>query len=104
MAADIWLLKEFNFVLWRVGNTSQSPVLIIGQLTPGAPNFFTQTHRLALTLAPGFDDLWLLPAVNCGLINDSVYHYWFEVTVSHPQRPAVRLWITDPMATPVDWR
>ena len=104
MAADIWLLKQFDFVLWRVGDATVPPVLILGQLTPGAPNVFTQTNRLGLSLVPGFDDLWSIPAVNCGLLEDAVYHYWFEVTVSHPDQPAVRLWITDPIATTVDWR
>ncbi len=104
MAADIWLLKQSDFVLWRVGDATVPPVLILGQLTPGAPNVFTQTHRLVLALVPGFTDLWSIPAVNCGLLDGAVYHYWFEVTVSHPDQPAVRLWITDPMATTIDWR
>lgn len=58
-----------------------------------------------LTPVPGFTDLWEIPAANCNLIDGRIYHYWFEVAVSHPERPAdVRLRITDPFAYSVDWR
>jgi len=104
MPADIWTLKETDFVLWRGDTNSAPPTLILGNLAPGAPNRFTQTGRFDLTLVPGCSDLWSLAANACGLTAGGVYHYWFEVTVSHPARPPVRLWITDPLATTVDWR
>ena len=104
MTADIWVRRQTDFVFWRVATTAQAPQLIIGQYQAGAPNTFSQAQRLALAPAPGFSDLWSIRAADCGLSEGAVYHYWFEVTVSHPQRPAARLLITDPFATSVDWR
>ena len=52
----------------------------------------------------GSPDLWTVPAAQCNLADGAVYHYWFEVTDSHPQRPGKRIRITDPMAFAVDWR
>jgi len=105
MSADILTRKETAFVLWRVGNANPPPTLIIGQLQAGAPSTFMGEQRLPLQLAPGFTDLWEIPAANCNLVDGQIYHYWFEVSVNHPDRPAnVRLRITDPLAFMVDWR
>jgi 1,4-alpha-glucan branching enzyme len=55
--------------------------------------------------ADGFSDLWEIAAASCGLADGRAYHYWFEVSDSHPDRPAnTRIQITDPAATLVDWR
>jgi len=105
MSANILTRKETAFVLWRGGNANPPPTLIIGQLQAGAPSTFIAEQRLALQLAPGFTDLWELAAANCNLVDGQIYHYWFEVSVNHPERPAnVRLRITDPLAFMVDWR
>lgn len=106
MTADLLARKETSFVLWHVGNTTPAPSLIIGQLKPGTPINFTNEQEFPLQPVTGFPDLWEIPAAKCNLINGQAYHYWFEVTVSHPdpKRAGKRLRITDPTAYTVDWR
>ena len=105
MVADILARKARGFILWRVGNTTAPPKLIIGQLKVGNPIAFINSQQLDMQLVAGFTDLWELPVTACNLTEGQVYHYWFEVSVSHPNRPATaQLQITDPMAFTVDWR
>ncbi len=105
MSADLLKRKANAFVLWRVGNVVTPPALIIGQLQAGAPISLSGERQFPLQLVPGFTDLWEIPAANCKLAEGQVYHYWFEVSVSHPERPAnARLRITDPTGFMVDWR
>src|SRR6266498_2952882 len=105
MSAKLLERKQTAFVLWRVGNTNAPPALIIGQLQGGAPISFAGEQRFPLQRVPGFTDLWEIPAANCNLADGQVYHYWFEVSVSHPERSAnARLRITAPAGFMVDWR
>ncbi|MDF5725112.1 MAG: alpha-amylase family glycosyl hydrolase [Rhizonema sp. PD37] len=106
MTADLLARKETSFVLWHVGNTTQVPSLIIGQVKLGAPITLIKEEHFLLQQVSGFPDLWEIPAAKCNLSDGEVYHYWFEVTVSHPdpKRAGERLRITDPTAYTVDWR
>ncbi len=105
MDANLLERKKTAFVLWRVGTPVPPPTLIIGQLKPGNPFQFSGAQQLPLQRVAGFDDLWDIPASACNLTDGQVYHYWFEVSVNHPQRPnTARLRITDPTAFMVDWR
>lgn len=105
MAVSLLERKESAFVLWRVGNNNQPPTLIIGQLKLGTPITFTNEQHFTLQPVAGFTDLFEIAAGDCNLVDGQVYHYWFEVSVSHPERPAsARLRITDPTAWTVDWR
>jgi len=106
MTADLLARKETSFVLWHVGNTTPVPSLIVGQVKPGAPLTFIDKQEFPLTKVPGFPDLWEISATKCNLKDGEVYHYWFEVTVSHPDanRAGKRLRVTDPTAYMVDWR
>ncbi len=105
MSANLLVRKQASFVLWRVGNPSPPPKLIIGQLQPGNPVTLTGKQELVMQRVPGFTDLWEIAAADCNLADGQVYYYWFEVSVSHPERPAdARLLITDPTAYTVDWR
>jgi hypothetical protein len=105
MIANPLLRKETAFVLWRVGNPTQPPTLIIGQLHLGTPITFINEQHFTLQPVVRFPDLFEIPAANCNLTNGQVYHYWFEVSVSHLERPTTaRLRITDPTAWTVDWR
>jgi 1,4-alpha-glucan branching enzyme len=105
MAESLLVRKQTSFVLWRVGNSNPPPDLIIGQLQPGTPFTFINEQRFPLQVAAGFSDLWEIPVANCNLTDGQIYHYWFEVSVSHPERPVdVRLRISDPTAFMVDWR
>jgi pullulanase len=105
MASNLLVRKHTGFVLWRVGNTAPPPALIIGQLKPGSPMTFVNQQQFTLTAAPGFTDLWEIAAAACRLTTGETYHYWFEVSVSHPERPgSQRVRVTDPFAYAVDWR
>ena len=105
MKGELLARKERAFVLWRVGNVSPPPSLIIGQLQAGTPIEFMKERQFSMKQVDGFPDLWEVPAADCSLDDGAVYHYWFEVSVSHPERPAdARLRITDPAAYTVDWR
>jgi pullulanase len=105
MALSLLKLKESAFILWRVGSVSQPPALVIGQLQLGTPSIFANEQHFTFQPVPGFPDVFQIPAADCNLVDGQVYHYWFEVSVSHPERPAsARLRITDPTALTVDWR
>ncbi|GAB2546555.1 alpha-amylase family glycosyl hydrolase [Spirosoma aerophilum] len=105
MNASLLTRKEDRFVLWHVANFKPAPCLVIGQLHPGSPVGFDNEQRFELTNPAGISDLWEILAVDCHLVDDHVYHYWFEVTDSKPGRPNnTRIYITDPLAYSVDWR
>lgn len=104
MIPDIFARRDLNFVLWRVAVSTPPPELIIGQLQLGAPVSFIGEQRFVLQPSVEFPDLWLISADACNLAEDQVYHYWFEVTDSHPSRSGQRIRVTDPLAYTVDWR
>jgi pullulanase len=97
-------LRKREFVLWRVASPTPPPVLIVGRLQPGAPVGLEGEQQFALEQSVEFRDLWTIAAEDCGLVDDGVYHYWFEVTDAHPGRSGERVRITDPLAYTVDWR
>ena len=104
MDSDIFTIREDHFVLWRVFADDPPPTLVIGQLHPGAPVALIGEQHFELQPSQPFPDLWTIAAVDCGLVDDEVYHYWFEVTDAHPRRTGQRILITDPLAYMVDWR
>jgi 1,4-alpha-glucan branching enzyme len=105
MCADLLQRKATHFVLWRPRQTDSPPRLIIGKLRPGNPPAFVEAQRFELRRSPAAADLWEIAADACGLVEGTVYHYWFEVTDSNPYKSAhPRLWCTDPTAWTVDWR
>jgi 1,4-alpha-glucan branching enzyme len=78
---------------------------VICELVSAAPLELSNLRSFPLNPDPNFTDLWTLSVANSGLVEGRVYHYWFEVTLSHPERPSgVRIQITDPTALGVDWR
>ena len=84
-------LRKRNFVLWRVTSPTPPPALVIGRLQAGAPDGLTGEQRLAFERSAEFPDLWTIAATDCGLVDDQVYHYWFEVTDAHPGRSGERV-------------
>jgi hypothetical protein len=94
-------ILERNFVLWPVTSPTPPPALLIGRLQPGAPVGLTGEQRLALERSAEFPDQWTIAATDCGLVDDQVYHYWFEVPDAHPGRSGERVRITDPLACTV---
>jgi pullulanase len=54
---------------------------------------------------PRHPDVFRIDAAACGLTDNTVYHYWFEVTDSSRfHTPPQRILCTDPTALTVDWR
>jgi pullulanase len=101
--ADLLRRKATAFVLWRPAVTTPPPRMIIGRLQPGNPPALTGEQSLPLRPAGG--GLWELPAGECGLVDSTVYHYWFEVTDTNPAKAThPRIRCTDPTAWTVDWR
>ncbi|MEJ0008826.1 MAG: alpha-amylase family glycosyl hydrolase [Steroidobacteraceae bacterium] len=104
--ADILARRSTAFVLWHISVTATdaAPQVIIGWLQPGTPPTLVGQRTLPMQAVPEFPDLWLLNATDCDLTDGWTYYYWFEVPLHQPDRPPGRLWITDPLATTVDWR
>lgn len=103
MWPDLLRRKSESFVLWLPRDVAVAPRLVIGVFHDGDPPELDDERRFDLRQsAPG---LWERPAVECGLTDGRVYHYWFELTNTNVYKPsAVRLLCTDPTAWTVDWR
>jgi len=101
--ADILERKKTAFVLWRPKPGAPPPRLVIGTFAPGNPPTLADERLLPLVQVAGFDDLFKIDAAACGLVDGTMYHYWFEVTDTSPRRNA-RIFVTDPFAFTVDWR
>src|SRR3954451_15154291 len=103
--ADILRRKANGFLVWRPKPHAPPPVLVIGRFSAGNPSTLADARRIELARDPGHDDLFAVPASSCGLVADTVYHYWFEVDETRPDRPlGSRVLVTDPFAGSVDWR
>ena len=86
MSSDLARRQQTHFVLWRPARTQTPPRLVIGRFQPGNPPTLADRQTFDLARDPAFDDLWAVPAVACGLTDGQVYHYWFEVEDSDPER------------------
>jgi pullulanase len=104
MLVDLLERKATHFVLWRPNRTRTAPMLIIGTFQPGSPPGLVGERQIALKPSANFPDLYEVAAADCGLVEGTVYHYWFEVDDSDPTRnPPGRIRCTDPTATAVNW-
>jgi 1,4-alpha-glucan branching enzyme len=100
--AHLFELKKAAFVLWYPHYTNpEPPTLVIGQFQAGNPPSLINRRSFPLTQQ---GELWSIAAVQCGLVDGQVYHYWFEVSDSSPTRDRSRISCTDPLAFTVDWR
>jgi pullulanase len=104
MPFDLLSRKSTHFVLWRPSTDATAPILVIGQFQSGNPPTLTAATRFSMTLAVGVTGLWEISAASCGLVDGTVYHYWFEVQSTNPGRPGGAIPCTDPTAWTVDWR
>jgi pullulanase len=103
--ADILTRRTAAFVVWRADPAAPPPALVIGTFAPGNPPTLAGQRRVVLAPEPAFPDLFTLPARPLGLAANTIYHYWFEVAETRPDRPAgQRVLVTDPFAWAVDWR
>ena len=104
MPFDLISRKSTHFVLWSPRTVLNAPVLIIGQFQQGNPPSLALAKRFTMTPAAGVTGLWEIAATSCGLVDGSVYHYWFAVQSTNPNRPGGDISCTDPTAWAVDWR
>lgn len=99
-----------HFVLWVPGGMQdEAPVLVIGKLSTGPPVAFDEKLRKALDAAPNVPSrsLWELSCESLNLpeggkLPEGVYHYWFEITDTSPEKYGKML-VTDPLAYTVDY-
>ena len=99
MIPDLLARRRTSFVLWRPQLVATPPTLVIGTFQPGNPPSLAARMDLSLTLVSGTTDLWAVSAASSGLVDGTVYHYWFEVTDSSPFRDGRRVRCADPRLT-----
>lgn len=104
MQVHLFDLKRTGFVLWRPLQRDTAPALVIGEFQAGNPPTLVNRQRFDLAALPSHPDVFTISANRCGLADGHVYHYWFEVTDSSPDRDGRRILCTDPAAFTVDWR
>jgi pullulanase len=103
VTANLLTRRTTHFTLWAPGQAS--PKLVIGTLKYGAPPSFEGSRTLDLTAVAEIDGLWERAATNCGLLDNTIYHYWFDVEDTRPESgPATRVRVTDPITSTPDWR
>jgi pullulanase len=100
----IFEIRKSSFVLWRPALVEPAPLLVIGRFQDGNPRTLADRATFPLERDVNRPDLWVIDAVTCGLVDGTVYHYWFELTDSNPARNGRRILCTDPFAHTVDWR
>lgn len=97
---DILNQRHERFVLWVPGPLPSPPILIIGTKHDDS---FHQIARAPLALSAGSVGLWTLdPASISPTLQDGVYHYWFEVQDTSPEKRGT-MPVTDPFAFTVDY-
>lgn len=104
--ADIFKRRKTHFVLWGLkSSTTYIPQLVIGEFLAGNPPTLINQKKYPLKLVSGFSDLWEVSAAECNLSDEKVYHYWFEVQDTDPEKsPSAQIYVNDPLAHTVDWR
>ncbi len=102
--SDLLQRRKTAFTLWLPQNTTNAPAVVIGKFVAGAPPSVSLLPGPPLPMTLTVPGLWELPASQCGLANDQVYHYWFELDDAAPGHPGKRVRRTDPLATATDWR
>ena len=102
MAVQFFDLKRTGFVLWRPLHRDRAPALVIGEFQAGNPPTLINRQQFDLAALPSHPDVFTISANRSGLADGHVYHYWFEVTDSNPDRDGRRTLCTDPAAFTVD--
>jgi pullulanase len=105
---DLLDRRHKKFTLWIPGTIPnlRPPRLVLGIFADS----FTELVRREMTQAPGIAALWELDPKeisNPALVDDQVYHYWFEVQDTSPEADASiasLLLVTDPLTFTVDYR
>jgi pullulanase len=104
MSNDLLDRRADSFLLWSPHQPLAAPALVIGDFKEGAPPEMANQRRFNLKPVAGVSGLWSIPAADCGLRDDQVYHYWFEVDDTLPGQVNQRILVCDPIASATDWR
>src|SRR5512141_2639293 len=97
MSSDLLRHKETHFALWLPRNPVPAPKLVIGKFSPGSPPAFVDRQDFELQPSAERTGVWEIPAAECNLAEEEVYHYWFEVNDSNPYKDMhPRILCTDP--------
>jgi 1,4-alpha-glucan branching enzyme len=107
MHPDLLSRKQTHFVLWRPGKVEPSPTLYIGSIDPQQPDRLAKLGEFSLHPSTDFPELWEVSAQECGLVEGTVYFYWFKIRNSDPYDPANAsqiMYCSDPIATTVERR
>ena len=96
--ADIFKRRKTHFVLWGLkSSATYTPQLVIGEFLAGNPPTLTNQKKYPLKLVSGFSDLWEVSAAKCNLSDGKVYHYWYEVQDTEPEKnPSAQIYVNDP--------
>ncbi|KAK1757868.1 putative alpha amylase [Echria macrotheca] len=104
---DLLNLRHEHFVLWVPGSgpSFTPPELVIGTLDQQTTTF-SQLGQFPLTPWEGKTDLWHLDAnsISPPLSNNAIYHYWFQVGDTSPEKRPGPILFTDPLTFTVDYR
>lgn len=104
ITCDLLERRQSHFALWRPAGSENAPVLVIGTFEAGNPNRLANRKEIPLQQINADPGLWAIAAADAGL-TDGIYHYWYRVENTHPDRPTGQVILcTDPFATAVDWR
>jgi pullulanase len=100
---DLLNRKSAAFVLWAPGQAA--PRLVVGMFQAGAPPSLAGEQTFPLAPVAGRSGLFQITPAACGLVNGTVYHYWFEVDDTNIGHQAgARILVSDPTAFTTDWR
>jgi hypothetical protein len=91
---DIFKRRKTHFVLWGLKSPTYTPQLVIGEFLAGNPPTLTNQKKQPLKLVAGFSDLWEVAAAECNLTEEKVYHYWFEVQDTDPEKSPSSIFCT----------
>src|SRR5712691_9745354 len=101
LLADLLERRKTHFTFWRTNGNTNPPKLVIGTFQAGNPNTVATDPEIPLVASDKLPGLFTLATGDTGL-RDGIYHYWFRVDNTHPDRPAGKtLLVTDPFATTV---
>lgn len=102
--ANILERKATHFLLWRPGKIELIPELFIGTF-PEKRNNFEHFKTFPLQQNSEFAELWEIAVTDCGLVEGTVYFYWFKVANTNVyEKITDPIYCTDPISYAVDRR
>lgn len=99
--------KATHFVLWRPGRINPQPKLFIGTFQDNTATPFNtfKTFDLVQPDPEQLPEIWEIAAIDCELVNNTVYHYFFlcgSTNVYDVDADSKVFYCTDPTATTIN--